>query len=237
MRTIPIIDGHLKCSKCGEVKPVSEFSKGKNKNGYKSHCKECVHKAYLADKERILKQHKDYYEENKEKYLSDCKRYRDSHREERKEYFAQYYIDNAEHLKQKNRDHFQNLTEEQRQDVYAKANARRKNEQHRAYMRDKRQYRKALVDNLPSDFTKEQWLFVVQFFGNTCAYCGKKKKLTQEHIIPVSRGGGYTKNNIIPCCGSCNSSKQDRELVEWFKSKDYFSEERLEKIKEVMQWQ
>lgn len=104
-------------------------------------------------------------------------------------------------------------------------------------MRLKKQYRKACLLNLPNDFTQKEWEKVVAFFNNTCAYCGKETKLTQEHIIPVVRGGGYTRTNIIPSCDKCNSSKQDRELVEWYKSKPFFNEARLEKIKEVMRWQ
>ena len=72
MRAVEVIDGKLKCSRCGIIKPVSEFSKGRNKSGYRSNCKQCVHELYLADKERILAQHKDYYENNKEKYLENC---------------------------------------------------------------------------------------------------------------------------------------------------------------------
>lgn len=63
---VEVIDGKLTCSRCGITKPTSEFSKGKNKSGFRSHCKQCVHEAYLADKERILQKHKDYYERNKE---------------------------------------------------------------------------------------------------------------------------------------------------------------------------
>lgn len=50
-RAVLVVDGQLKCARCGIVKPVSEFSKGKNKSGYKSYCKQCVHEQYEADKE------------------------------------------------------------------------------------------------------------------------------------------------------------------------------------------
>lgn len=234
---VEVIDGMLTCSRCGITKPTSEFSKGQNKSGFRSHCKQCVHEAYLADKERILRQHKDYYERNKESYLDNCKQYRNAHKEERKEYFKEYYIENAELLKQKSHDRFHNSTEEQREIQRVKARQRKKTDEYRAYFRQKKQYRTALINNLPSDFTREQWQNVILFFDGTCAYCGKANKLTQDHIIPAVRGGGYTKNNIVPCCGKCNSSKQDRDYEEWFKSKSFFNQERLLKIKEVMQWQ
>jgi 5-methylcytosine-specific restriction endonuclease McrA len=39
--------------------------------------------------------------------------------------------------------------------------------------------------------------------------------LHQEHHIPVAKGGGYTPNNILPACQSCNLSKGSRDPVEW----------------------
>ena len=95
-RAVLVVDGQLKCARCGIVKPVSEFSKGKNKSGYKSYCKQCVHEQYEADKERILKQHKEYYEGNKEQYLQTCKVYREAHKEEKSAYAKEYYQKNNE---------------------------------------------------------------------------------------------------------------------------------------------
>jgi 5-methylcytosine-specific restriction endonuclease McrA len=43
-----------------------------------------------------------------------------------------------------------------------------------------------------------------------CAYCGSGEELTIDHRVPLSRGGGDSIENLIPACGSCNSSKHDR---------------------------
>jgi len=43
-----------------------------------------------------------------------------------------------------------------------------------------------------------------------CYYCGVKvgsKNLTMDHIIPLSRGGRSTKENIVPACKECNTKK------------------------------
>ncbi len=46
--------------------------------------------------------------------------------------------------------------------------------------------------------------------NNECAYCGSKKELTIDHIIPKSRGGKNTWNNLITCCLPCNLKKGDK---------------------------
>jgi 5-methylcytosine-specific restriction endonuclease McrA len=47
--------------------------------------------------------------------------------------------------------------------------------------------------------------------SGTCHYCGQKvgiKKLTMDHIVPLSRGGRSTKGNLVPCCKKCNTDKK-----------------------------
>lgn len=43
-----------------------------------------------------------------------------------------------------------------------------------------------------------------------CVYCGSKKNLTIDHILPKSRGGENSWLNLITCCSSCNRKKGDR---------------------------
>ena len=43
---------------------------------------------------------------------------------------------------------------------------------------------------------------------STCQYCGKKlKDLTIDHIIPKSRGGADTWENLVTACHVCNNKK------------------------------
>lgn len=60
-------------------------------------------------------------------------------------------------------------------------------------------------------FTAKDWLVVKEAYGFRCAYCRRKsKKLTMDHVIPLSKGGNHTLENICPCCRSCNSRKGNR---------------------------
>lgn len=62
-----------------------------------------------------------------------------------------------------------------------------------------------------SDFTAAQWKAIQEAFDYRCAYCDKrhtgKGELTQDHIVPLSKGGAHTAANIVPACGPCNSKK------------------------------
>ena len=46
--------------------------------------------------------------------------------------------------------------------------------------------------------------------GHECTYCGSKRNLTIDHIIPKSKGGENTWLNLVTCCSSCNRLKGDR---------------------------
>lgn len=52
---------------------------------------------------------------------------------------------------------------------------------------------------------------------NTCQYCGvvfNPKVLTLDHILPISKGGKSTWENLVTCCTTCNRKKADFLLSE-----------------------
>ncbi len=58
----------------------------------------------------------------------------------------------------------------------------------------------------------------------TCQYCGKKTKLTIDHVIPKSRGGADTWENLTTACERCNVKKGSltpREANMSLKNKPY----------------
>ncbi|HEY9643395.1 MAG TPA: HNH endonuclease [Coleofasciculaceae cyanobacterium] len=50
--------------------------------------------------------------------------------------------------------------------------------------------------------------------NHTCQYCGSTRNLTIDHLIPRSKGGLHTWDNVVTACGTCNSQKGDRLLAE-----------------------
>lgn len=47
-----------------------------------------------------------------------------------------------------------------------------------------------------------------------CVYCGAAAT-TVDHVTPLARGGHEAEYNLVPACGSCNSSKGAKLLPEW----------------------
>jgi len=44
---------------------------------------------------------------------------------------------------------------------------------------------------------------------HSCQYCGSSKHLTLDHVIPRSKGGLHTWDNVVTACEKCNSRKGD----------------------------
>lgn len=55
-----------------------------------------------------------------------------------------------------------------------------------------------------------------------CCYCGSRERLSLDHLIASSRGGPDTGDNIVWSCRSCNSSKGDRDLLDWYATRSQF---------------
>jgi len=58
--------------------------------------------------------------------------------------------------------------------------------------------------------TAQEWQEILKASKGKCYYCHKKTKLTVDHVIPLSKGGRHSKENVVPACQSCNSKKQDK---------------------------
>ena len=46
--------------------------------------------------------------------------------------------------------------------------------------------------------------------NHECVYCGSKKQLTIDHVLPKSRGGKNEWTNLVTCCFKCNVKKANR---------------------------
>ena len=62
---------------------------------------------------------------------------------------------------------------------------------------------------------------------DVCIYCGSKRDLTLEHILPRSRGGPDITDNAVWVCRKCNSSKGSKRLYEWYGLKNRYKVPRI----------
>lgn len=79
--------------------------------------------------------------------------------------------------------------------------------------------RKRRMDRVEHDLSDEQWTAIQTAWGG-CAYCGATdESLQRDCVLPLSRGGRYTLDNIAPACRSCNASKCNDEVTNWLRRK------------------
>lgn len=70
----------------------------------------------------------------------------------------------------------------------------------RRYIR--RPYRQRVAFNRKNVFRRDD---------HTCQYCGAHSNdLTLDHVLPRSRGGATSWENVVACCRRCNAKKRDR---------------------------
>lgn len=203
------------CCTCKKEQPETNYHKNCTApDGLQNACKDCG-RAYN-------KAHRDAH---REKHLEYDKQYRAVHIEERRGYISAY--DKA-HRGKKN--------EYMKQYYAAHRAATRKatdtwRKSHPEATRVYYQTREAKKAGLARSLTSAQWKHILSEFSNTCAYCGAGgKTLHQEHFIPVSAGGEYTHNNIIPACARCNSSKGARDYFVWYPTFDCYDKQREKKV-------
>jgi len=133
-----------KCTKCGEVKSLDEFSNDKSKkDGKQSRCKDCVKLYAKINKEHIKKRQQEYRkinlekmikwrEKNKENIINYSKKYRKENKESIKEYNKKYRKENRESIKKRE----QKYREKNKEIIKEKSKIYEKN-------RDKEKRRKA----------------------------------------------------------------------------------------------
>jgi 5-methylcytosine-specific restriction endonuclease McrA len=96
-----------------------------------------------------------------------------------------------------------------------KFNATMRGKASQALASTRKQIRRLGID-VEDDLTLHDVLFTFAMADGECSYCGKKVDDYQlDHIIPLSEGGPNTFSNITVACPSCNSSKHNKNVLEW----------------------
>ncbi|WP_412125909.1 HNH endonuclease [Streptomyces platensis] len=66
----------------------------------------------------------------------------------------------------------------------------------------------------------------------TCVYCdGPAEEL--DHVWPLAKGGLHHESNLVPACGPCNKTKNDRWLLDWDPGRVAHGRRRSPKVRAV----
>lgn len=191
-----------KCTKCGKIKDIDCF----HINQYM--CKDCK------------REHdRDYRAKNKDSIRLNKIAHYNANKSKINEYRR------LQHLKNKESDNARSkLYREQNKEILKlKAKEYEKNPIRKEKKIKYHHNRRARYNNTPCTLTLQQWEKILESQGNKCAICGKQfcksRQPTKDHIIPLSKGGGLTFENVQALCHSCNSSKNARldysKIITW----------------------
>jgi 5-methylcytosine-specific restriction endonuclease McrA len=142
-----------------------------------------------------------YREEHRAVAAKRQRAYYKAHKEEYKAKAKVRYDENPEPTKKCAKDWARK--NKQIKTAYDKAWVKANHEKVRSYQH---KHRSALKGNGGS-YTVAEWMLLCKKYGNKCLCCGRHRKLTADHVVPVSKGGSSNISNIQPLCGPCNSSK------------------------------
>ena len=221
------------CYCCKRDLPLDSFNKNKSKkDGLATECKECgkvKSKKYRDNNtEKLKEQKKEYYQENKNRIIENVQEWQSNNQDLVKQYKKKNYEENKD--KYHENANLRYHTEEGKLKHQVRMKRYSQTEKGRLTNVTKRARRKNKSSQLPSSLTVEDWISCQNHFEHKCCYCGKELKLEQDHFVALSNGGEYTKNNIVPACKSCNSSKNNDDFFEWYKTKPFYSTQREQKI-------
>lgn len=246
-----------KCSECGKWLVASTYNFHKDKQceyGLKSKCKKCraeQHKQYhKQNREKILEQKKEHYKNNRDKILECREQYYENNRDKIAEYKRKYYENNKDKIKHYRKQNREKILERKKQwRENNKDNISEYGKQYRATPRgqalifNKHCKRRLREQNQGNGITPGQWLEMMKYFNWECAYSGeyiggsnKQNIRSIDHIIPLNKDGVHEIWNVVPMDRRLNSSKNNKDLLEWYQKQPFFSEERLQKIYEWQQY-
>lgn len=224
------------CSSCNQAKDLNCFSKyAKSWDGLKSYCKECASKKgkqyRIANKEKVLESKRQWYKQTKqranertEKALKyDTKICSKCNKELGVTYFRKRANGGLYSVCKRCENKYSAEYRVTHKEVYKNCHVATE------------QKRRKNASNVIHNLTTKDWKDIKTYFDFKCAYCGKAcKGLTRDHLIPLSKGGHYTKSNIIPACRSCNAKKHNKLLDEWYKTQTFYTKQRELKIKDYL---
>jgi 5-methylcytosine-specific restriction endonuclease McrA len=212
-----------KCARCSHEKSTAEFYRdGKRPDGLRPWCKACCNSDNRKRAERDPEKHHKlarnranaWYARNPEhaaalartRYATMSETQKDKRRARGKRHKTNW--------RNANRDASRELARIGTR-KWRERHPERADESSRRNASNRRAWKRFGADKI----TASQWEQIVNIFGGVCAYCKKALRLGMDHFVPLSRGGRHVISNLVPCCRSCNCSKNNSDPFEWMESR------------------
>ena len=191
-----VSQGGKVCTYCQKWKPSAELIKPT-----RSYCRECKRA-----------RDRDYYAQNAERVKARTREYEQKNAEKIRE------GQQREHRVAARRAYEQRPEVKERRAAYRKSEVGKDVQKrgHKKYQQAEiwktrnrlNQHRRRAAGAL----TPEEWIAILESYEHRCAYCGvRSDALQMDHVLPVSKGGPTTRENIVPACETCNKKKQANE--------------------------
>ena len=164
-----------------------------------------------------IKPFSEYYKRKdyKDGFLKICK---DCHAQKNREWYAtnkqkkiNYQAQKRIGKRQEARDYAKNYRHQNPEKIKDSHTRWRKNNPEKVREHEHRR-RARLLSNDEFYITEK---FFIKLYKSPCVGCGETKNITQDHVIPIARGGTHSEGNLQPMCKRCNSSKKDKLMSVW----------------------
>lgn len=180
--------GFKRCTKCNTVFPATleYFYNKATENRMCSECKQCHSKVAKV-----------YRESHREQFRESERRWRAAHPHRPAEIARAYRKRNPARVREANKQYYATHPE------------------HRKAAKHRRRARKA---NAGGTYNQNDIKLMRKACHNKCYYCGSKfvdDRFHVDHIVPLSRGGTNSLENLVLACPHCNQTKNNKLPHEW----------------------
>lgn len=169
-------------------------------------------KEYREKNAEIVKAKKaQYAKENSARLVAKAAQWAKDNPERRKEQMAEYRVKHKLEIKEYDAKRFQRRMETDPESVRKQRRDYAKTPKGRAIYYSAQNLRRRGVP-----YTDEAiaWIASIDWSTELCTYCSAPATEI-DHILPITKGGDGSRENLTPCCRSCNASKGNRYLADF----------------------
>lgn len=210
---VVVLHAHVtrkRCDRCAKIAQRKQSNAARQRNILEVRKRGAERKriARQKDPEKCRAANLKWREKHREEAREKAKKWREDHPEAERQSKSNYYYKNWGKLKEQ-RAHNSDLLRER---------SRQYDKQHPDKMRARVKRRRARRLGAIGSHTVEQFYQLCSRLDWCCSYCNSKldnRTVTEDHIIPLSKGGSDDIENIAPACRYCNTQKGARTYEEY----------------------